>query len=270
MVLNSQRTLYGVSIQLATLLNQPYTPLPNTTLNEKFLIQPQVNIPNGVYPAARYYTIGIGGNLKATNVAFSYSEHTATDAALYEHVPFVIKPLNSDLTLQERLKYRFRKILNINGDEYAAYYLKVIPNITLPSSLYVISTNNGLHKLSILDTNTNDMLNPVPRDKAHALPDYVNIDYITKSAKLEFSLTVDEIAELKNVFTLLYNEDKLITEIGVCSGIDSEPDANGDIEANNVQIAFHVGVDIDTTIYTTTSSDIVRSIEIGGVEPYIK
>lgn len=268
MVVNSQRTLYGLSIQLASLLGQEYQPLPNTTLNEKFLINPDKPIPSGVYPTINYFTIGVGGSSTIDNSGYSYSEHTAVDAALYEHVPFVLRTLDNDLTDTERSRYRFRKVITVSDIDYVAYYLKVIPCIISPNSLYEVSRNNNIHKLSILDTNTNTFLNPVPIDKELALTKYDEVGYLAKSAKLEFSLPIDELIELRNVFKILYKSEKILTEIGVCSGMD---DDNEDVpEANNVQIVYHVKVDIDTNIYINNNNDMIRAIEIGAVEPYIK
>lgn len=59
MTTSSQRTLFGIDLQLAQLYGEDYTCLPNTTLNEKFNILPEINVPPGQYPTLKYITIVI-------------------------------------------------------------------------------------------------------------------------------------------------------------------------------------------------------------------
>ena len=50
MVITSQRTLYNVDLHLSMLLGRDYMTKPNTTLNEKFDVLADVNVPEGMYP----------------------------------------------------------------------------------------------------------------------------------------------------------------------------------------------------------------------------
>ena len=213
MVISSQRTLYNVDLHLSMLLGRDYMTKPNTTLNEKFDVLADVNVPEGMYPKLQYYCIGIGGDQLSESVSgFPVSEHSPMDAALFEQIPFVIRPIQQDLTPTERANYRFRVIETIKNETYVCYYLKVIPKI----------------------------------------------------AKLEFNLMHNDIKELENVLNVLGKDGKQLTEIGVCTGIDNLIDGN--VEASSVQIAFHLGVNLDLVQSINVDNNIIRVIEIGGSE----
>jgi len=269
MVINSQRTVYGLELQLSKLLDRPYTIRSNTTLNEKFSINTDVQADSGTYPGLKYYTIGVGGvGLAGGSDVYNFSKHKPTDAALFEHIPFVMRDVNNDLVGSERLKYRFRKVLLINGVEYAAYYLKLIDNNYTVNDIYTVDVTNEISKLSKFDTNNSDLLNPTPRNPISSLLGNTSAKYVTAAAKIKFSLTKTEIEEVNNVIKLLYgNVTKALTEIGVCSGVEAS--LNSEPIAVNVQINFHFEVELLTQLDTNVNNEIHRSLEIGGTEPLV-
>lgn len=266
MILSSQRTVYGAAIQLAQLLNKEYTPLSNTTLNEKFNIEPNYEADDKLYPTLQYYAIGIGGNPAIEDgVGYTYNQHSPVDAALFNHIPFIMRPVVADLDEEERAMYRFRKIEIHNTVEYACYYLKVIDTIELRDFFYKITTKDSLSSLTIFSTDTDKLLNPVPKDRNIDASDISNYVYVAKMSKLKFELSIAEMLEIKNVLEIRNLADKHITEIGVCTGIDVDyEDAK---ESMITQIAFHVGVNLNLTLALNNDASILRSIEIGGTEP---
>lgn len=278
MIINSQRTIYGLDLQMSKMLNRGYKIRSNTTLNEKFDINANTKLADGVYPSVNYYAIGVGGKgnivinnedpaLNAIN-RYNISKHSPVDAALFEHIPFVMRPLNSDLLENERANYRFRKTITVNGDVYVAYYLKVIDHSYTIQDIYMVNVADEVSKLSKFNSNDSSLLNPTPRDVSSDLLSVNTAKYITNAAKLNFSLTTTELVEITNVLKLLYNdENKSITEIGVCTGVDVETD--GQTLATNVQIAYHLEIDIVSQLELNNNSEIHRSIEIGGTEPLI-
>jgi hypothetical protein len=268
MITNAQRTIFGVDLGLSMLMDKPYNCLPNTTLNEKFNILPNYPIEEGTYPKLKYYSIGVGGNdVIEGNGGYSYNQHSAVDAALFSHIPFVMRTLETDLTPVERSKYRFRKIEIFDNVEYACYYLKLIDGYDLRDYFYNITSVNGDSTLSVFDINTDKLLNPVPKLRGSNIEDVNTANYITKLAKLEFSLPTSEMEELKNVFNIRRLEVEKLTEIGICTGIDTE--TNDGIEAVNVQVSFHVGVSVELSVLFNNNSSLSRSIELGGSEPII-
>ncbi len=267
MVKNSQKTIYGLDLQMAMLTGMEYKIHPNTTLNEKFEILPTATLEEGVYPRLKYYTIGVGGTDILTGLeGYSYSKHKAIDAGLFEHVPFVLRRTYDDLLESEQRNYRFRKNVIINGIEYIAYYLKVINHVNNRDGFYEIKVENDIAKLSLFDTNTDKLLNPSPRDPSTAIEDNSETKYIAKVSKLQFSLYNDELVELNNVLNILYGEghSKYLTEIGVCSGVDNDND-----EATVVQINYHYEIDVETALTMREEGSLVRSLEIAGAEPLV-
>lgn len=274
MVRNSQRTLYNVDLHLHQLLGKDYIPTDNTTLNEKFHVLPNKTLPSGVYPTLKYYAIGIGGTLNIDNVdKYMYSEHLAIDAALFHHIPFIMRNVNvKDLTMNERKNYRLRSIENINGINYACYYLKVIPSFDLKSTFSMIRTvENGVTvsspTLSVLDMTDSKILNPTPTNRELTYKNQNDLGFVTKSAKLVFSLTPDELEEIDNCLKLLDLKNRDVTEIGIVTGHDIDTE-NG-TEAICTQIAMHVGVDFNLATELAKSATIIKTIEIGGGEPII-
>lgn len=274
MIRTSQRTLYNIDLHLHQMLEKAYEPIENTTLNEKFGILTTTPLPTGVYPTLKYYAIGVGGESTLDgNNDFNYSEHSPIDAALFKHIPFVMRnAITNDLTAEEKANYRMRTLEYHNGIQYACYYLKVITDFDLKSYFYSIRTlSEGISvsspSLSILDTNKSELLNPTPKSRKVSFDTSNTIDYITKLAKLNFSLLDDDIKELKDVLTILDLTNRKLTEIGICTGIDV--DNKGVKESLATQIAFHVGVNIDLMMAFANNESIQKSIEIGGSEPYI-
>ena len=268
MTTSSQRTLYGIDLQLAQLYGEPYTCLANTTLNEKFGILPDTNVPAGTYPTLKYITIGNGGNLQIPDSEnFIYNEHSPLDAGLFNHIPFVIKTPEDDLTEADRLQYRFRIEQTINNQLYVCYYLKVIPSNLYDQKFYKVTTTNGENYLKVFKVNDPIFLNPVPRDRKLSYKDLDKTEFVTKLVRFKLEFSSQEVKELENVYKILGNDKKLMTEIGLCTGI--EHSNGGTTEASCVQIAFHIGVNLDLTDSFRTESTITKYIELGGSEALI-
>jgi len=254
---------------MAKLLNTPYKVRSNTTLNEKFNINTDINLEDGVYPSVSYYAIGVGG-VGYTNDpdVYNFSTHEPSNAALFEHIPFIMRTLDNDLVESEQANYRFRKNIIINGVEYIAYYLKVIDTSLIIDDIYIVDVSNEVSKLSKFNTNDSNLLNPTPRDPTSNLLNDVDARYITSAAKLKFSLSTSELSEIGNVLEIIYSDkNKAISEIGVCSGVDMVTE-NGNI-ATNVQITHYLEVELLTQMELVNNNEIHRSIELGGSEPLI-
>ena len=268
MVLNSQRTVYGVDLELARLANKPYNIINNTSLNEKFNVLVEETVPANTYPTLKYFALGVGEvDIIKNNSGYSYSRHSPVDAALFHHIPFVIKPVNNDLSDTERARYRFRVVEVINGISYACYYLKLIDTFELKDTFYKVSTNQGLSTLSIFDTNIATLLNPVPRDRSKDVISVTSAEYILKLMKITFELTPNELTELDNVLTLKQLSSSNLTEIGLCTGIDKV--VGNYSEATCVQVSHHIGINVAPSVYLNTGNSFLRSIELGGGEPMV-
>jgi len=267
MILNSQKTMYGMHLKINMLLGLPHTDLPNTTLNEKFNILPNMPITPGVYPTIKYLTLGIGGNTVTDSSIYKYSKHRSTDGALFDHIPFIIRPLTSDLVGVERDKYRLRVIETHNSIDYACYYAKVVNTFINRPSLNEVTTTNGITSIKEITTNDASILSPAPRVITNYL-DQTKNTYSVKIAKIGFNLYLSDINEIRDAMTIRLGSIHNLTEVGVVSGIDT-PTATGN-EVTNATMFYFSEIDIDTQININNQTDIVRNIEIGGMEPILK
>lgn len=266
MGVQTQRTLFGMDLQLAQMFGKEYIITPNTTLNEKFNIQ-IVDKPLGVYPTLKYITIGTGADTKFNSISgYPYSNHSPLDGALFNHIPFVMKTLDNDLDLSERNKYRFRKEETHNGTLYACYYLKVIEEVLYDNKFYRINTVNNETYLKQMNINIPDILHPRPKDRDINYSTLENTEFITKLGKFKFTLDPDELKNLKEVKNILGN-NKIVSELGLCTGIDVGEGT--EVEAICVQIAYHIDMNLDMTYDFHKEETFTKFIELGGAEPLI-
>lgn len=269
MFYTAARTVYGLELELSYMFNKPYEAQVNTTLNEKFNIATKEPLPKGK-PFLQYFCLGVGGNAALPDAdAYPYSPHSPIDAALFEHIPFVIRPVGNDLTLDERSSYRMRVETEIQGNRYYCYYLKRLreSDIQYKPGFYRISSRNGTETIDPINTNELNTLNPVPISKVNKIIGSSS-SYIIKKGKVIISLTYEELVEIKKNIDLMFPslEPKTITEIGLCTGIDKPMDRG--YEALQAQIAFHIGPSIDLTMELNNKSDLYKTFELGGLEPF--
>ena len=260
MVKASQKSILGVALEQSLLFGASYKPMVNTTLNEKFAVEGDTSLPAGKLPYVQYFCIGIGGRRFITGETdttpeYTYSEHSPLDAALFQHIPFIIRETTSDLTANERTNYRMRKLETFNGKEYNG------TSVSSPT-------------MSVLDTSTTKFLNPSPITTKFEFKDLDKTRFVTKLNKLSFTLTTQEMDELMNVFKVMNIDtttDAYITEIGLCSGLDQEvgQGANKRVEAICAQICFFLSVSYNITEELRKNRTLNKSINLGGMEPML-
>lgn len=276
MVRSSQKTLFATDLHLHQLAGKDYTPLPNTTLNEKFNVNSMMTVPPGEYPTLKYFVIGVGGssNIENDNM-YTISEHGPLDGALFEHVPFVIRPVNSDLTAGERSKYRLRVLKIIGGTTYACYYAKLLGNLEIPQYLNKITTVTPedtsklqYSTISVLDTDMPEILNPTPRTRILDVEKLSSIERVTRLAKVTMEFSEYDLNEIKNSIQVLGLNATTVKEIGLCSGYDIKTTLM--TEAIAMQILYHVGMTMQLSIFFNNKDTIIRTIELGGEEPLVK
>lgn len=273
MVRASQRTLYMCDIDLHRQLGVEYSALENTTLNEKFGVLQYESAPTGVYPKLVGYTIGIGGTPIIEGFDnYDFNEHSPIDGALFEHIPFIMRPLDSDLNEVERANYKLRVVETINNDQYVAYYMKIVNSYELNTNFYTIKTvydgtSVSSPSLSVFDSNVSSILNPTPRRRKLDFKTQDGCEYIAKLAKLHFTLTSLEQEEIRQCLEIKNKESRIITEMGICTGVEINCDYGK--ESLVTQIAYHVPVNFTLASDLISGKDIVKAVELGGLEPYI-
>lgn len=269
---NVVRTVYGSKLQTAQYGKSSFTADENSTLNEKFSIQSGI-APTGI-PAVGYYAIGLGGH-KTTVGSDSIPlvktvEHLATDAALYKHLPFVLRTTDNDLTTTERAKYALRKTVTIDSIQYYAYYLKRLDLTAAVPTIKLQTTNNGVTSTSTF-VPTADNLSPTAPDLTSSGSNELTSQYAIVSATVDLVLTQAEVEEIINAATIIYGDSAyaVISEIALCSGEDKSITlSNGDLftEAVCVQVCSHIST---FHMLAATSTGVDGTLQIGSAEPLL-
>ena len=272
---NIVRTVYSSYLQTCGLLKLPFELKPNTTLNEKFNIQSGVSPTADQIPTLGYFTIGNGGHKYVTGAGgISVPEpvqHRATDAALFNHLPFVLREPKLDLSPAQRTNYALRKQVTYNGKSYWAYYLKRFTRDNVKAAMEYRVVNNGVTVKSPFVPNSSN-LNPTPPDLNPSGVNVVTGDYVASTAKFELNLTEEDVAELLHVAEVMYDDDAyaIISEIGLCTGVDKIVGASGVsgnfnfTEAIAVQIATFVSIH---SAVKFSSNGVQILLDVGASEP---
>ena len=219
------RTIYSAHLMTTKMLNRPFSVLPNSTLNQKFNIHANELPSINEYPSLGYIGIGNkGASYEVTNNGYVLTTpipHLPRDASLYNFIPFVVTDINNDLSATERLRYRLRVPMTIEGVTYVAYYLRtldiqdVIPSVELRNvDNEVITTNSFVPTLSDLAPNHPNLSNPNLNNP--------NGDYLVSTAKVNFKLNQTDIANILDACNILYGDPRyaVINEIALCTGVD--------------------------------------------------
>lgn len=272
------RSVWGSSLQTALLLGQVPTILEFTTLNEKFSVFDEEALASTERPAMQYYCIGNGGHKNMVGAdGTPYTSplpHRASDAALYRHLPFILRRVDNDLTVTERARYGLRRLENIKGINYWAYYLK---RISLSNTAPVINHTivDGDNKYTEPYSPTLANLNPVPPAMSNEGVITASGDYLSTSSILTLIFSEQDVAELIDVCRIKFNNEAyaVISEIGLTSGVDRVLTVQG---PGNTQFNMKevVAAQINSFITTHhsvafTNKGFTQDIELGATEPLL-
>lgn len=272
------RTAVGALIQTAHKHNLPYEYVANSVMNRDLDVFPDRLPPSNQIPFSQYWAIGDGA-LTATFGADNKVElwpvpHSPRHTGLYSQVPFVLRAYNRDLSVQERSRFRMRKIIELGGVRYVAYYLRTMDFTNTQARLEYRKIENGVV--------TSTPWAPTPDDQHPKRPPinpgqvYVTgDDYIAATAKSRLVFTPWDITELINVSNILYgiNATLTISEIAICSGRNEQ--ATGDFNGAQVQYTESMGVQITdfiSTLLPVNFNEAGASINLdtGATEPLLE
>lgn len=154
--------------------------------------------------SVRYFCIGNGG--ENPNTPYAILDVHDWETRLYNMVPFRCVPISADLSVEERKNYRLKKVIEIDGNRYYAYYAKVFD----PGRIISQKSGTDYHP------NVEDSSPYIGNGEGHPMNGHTSEVYVT------FDLEITA-AEFKEFYRLL-NSDSLtgarLTELGLISGYD--------------------------------------------------
>jgi hypothetical protein len=271
------RSGYGALFQDCLLLDKPTTLLENSTLNQKFNIQANVSIAEDEKRAMKYVTVGNGGHRMETGangISLPKSQiHRARDAALFNHIPFVLRRPDQDLSVTERAKYRLRRIEVHDGSPYVAYYARLLDTSQTVPTLELRTVTNGVTTSTPFIPQLSDLSpTPVPVTPGQVLT--TDGTYLAATAKVPFTMSLSDINEFLNSCRIIYGDDNyaIVSEIALCSGADRA--VTGDFNGVSLGYTEAIGCQIATFISTFfalkfTNSDLQMLLDVGSSEPLL-
>lgn len=234
------RTAIGGQVLSAIFFGRQHDVLEHSTLRE--LVNDSVAVPYqpGIVTAAKqecepydpqtdvddielgYVCIGIRGHRNITDsnqIDRSVPiKHKSTDTGLYQIVPFVIKSLVNDLTTEQRKRFRLRKIIEIDGELYAAYYARKLNTDNTPPALVLNSITDG-ERVSEPWVPSINNLRPEQPPIGYAN----DASYITAVSNIELEFEEEDIDWYMEACELLFGDRYYsITELAYCTGVDKQ------------------------------------------------
>jgi hypothetical protein len=274
---NTIPTIYGIHLQNALALQKPLSILAHSTLNERLNIYPNEVIGDGEFPVVRYITIGDGG-LRVTTGSdnkpvLKTVPHINTHAGLYNHLPFILRRPNNDLSPTQRNNYRLRRLETHDGTSYVAYYLKKLDLSTVTPSVELRTVTNGVVTSSPYVPSLAD-LNPTAPNLQPGGVVQTSGNYVAATSKVPLTLLQFDIDEFLEVCNIIYGDTDraIISEMGLCSGVDRtlvgdfNGTSSGYTECVAVQIVNHIATNIPVK---SINSRVDMNFDIGNVEPLL-
>lgn len=272
------KTIYNTQLELLEALKEPFQPMDYSTLNEKFNIEANTTLPIGLYPELKYIAIGRGGHRGRITTdgltIIDVLQHNIVHASLYEHIPFILREVTNDLSAAERSGYGMRVLVEKDGVNYFAYYLKRIDLSTTYPTTDELTVANG-ETTSIPYIPVPAQLNPTPIPYSNSVANASTGKHISVSSTLELNLSEVDIAEIIAAVETIYGDVgyAVISEVATVSAIiDTVNTTLGGVnisydEALAAQIMTHVPTNV--ALQFTTRS-INHRYDIGFTSVYTR
>lgn len=274
---NVVRTAAASILQTCQYLGLPLRTYSNFSLNQKLGILPDEVPTTNEKSAVKYLAIGngghdmvIGGNGK---VKWRAVHHTPRHSAMYNQLPFVLRPIANDLPLMERAKYRLRRVETHGGESYIAYYLRVLDLTGVEAGMEFRTVNNGVTTSTPYNPTLED-LNPVPPVLVGGQSVTTTGDYIASSAKIPYLMTPEEVTEFVNACTIIEGEEgyAVISEMATVAGVDRSVTQTiaGQPQTYLEAIYAQITSFISTAYVMEHQTDGIRlTLDVGNVEPLL-
>lgn len=251
-------TLNAMRVQNALFLDIDHEYPENSTYNEHLGILAERLPEPRERSCLRYIGLGNAGHRPGNGpngiTIPKPVRHRATDSGAYNAIPWILRPVENDLSDDVRQNYALRRMETHANRRYWAYYLKRIDNRGIRTRDYKITVEEG--KQTTLDFKYSEQDNrPTPPE----LPSHdYNVDdkvamqdgeYVLSNADLDVRMDEFDAQEFQNVARVLYGDPDfaIISELFLLTGVDAM--AEGDAvdgspfqyeEAIGTQIAYHM------------------------------
>ncbi|WJJ55136.1 virion structural protein [Xanthomonas phage RTH11] len=272
------RTINGSRILAGLQQGKEYTHVPFTTLNEALGSNAAVMPLDGDTPRVRYYAIGINGHVNRVGTDGGHytqaRQKGPEEFGLYNQIPFVLRSPTEDLTQAERAPYALRKIIEINGEKFIAYYLKRIPISNEAVKMLHNTVVDGV-TTTVPYVPTNANLHPVPKDPSSVNVISTNGTYLSTSAMMTLEFSAKDVEELLEVAKIMFGSEEraLISEIALVAGSDRTlqvTDPGQAPFAMNEVVQAQISTNI-TGLWPVafTSEGFTYDLDLGGTEPMV-
>jgi len=276
MSFSTVKTMHLDMLETTRSIEGAFSTMQYSTLNEKFNIEQDTDLPPGEYPKIRYIAIGNGGhrNVSGGNGGLQdILQHSVTDAALFNHLPFIMRETNDDLTPSEREKYRLRKVEVHGGKEYYVYYLRKVTLSTTTPQVSTIDTDNGSTTTQEF-TPSSSMLSPTPVTMENGKVVETTGKHISVQVPVKIELTQTDIQEIINAAEIIHGDSRyaIISEISIVSAIDLT--VNSTQGGNNVNYTEAVGAQCCNFIGANTNLNasnklVTLNYDLGTTQPLL-
>lgn len=222
--LEPRRTTWGAMVQTSNYTRIPLDYLAGTTINEKYGVFASEPINSETdYANLGYFGIGRGSTyMKVVSVGTESTNylHEPVDAILFNQTPFILRTLDNDIPADKRAKYAIRAIVEINGIQYIAYFLKLLDKSLsqITASTVIPATQDSPEDINQLVSDPR-YLNPTPT-KPDAGNERTDGKYVRVSCLVQSKMDAWDIDEMLNAKQIITGTTQFeITEIGIFSAI---------------------------------------------------
>lgn len=275
---NTISTIYGAFVQACQFFKQPFELVPFTTLNEKYGIMPKIAPAATEMPSVQYVGIGNWGHRNLTTAEgrpyTGSNQHLPSDAGLYGQIPWVVRKLDSDLSTNDRKRYRMRKVQSINGVKYAIYYLRVLDtSLSKPAMTINTKVNGVVSSRPFVPDSSN--LSPTPPVLQDGEVLTASGEYLAIKSVVDIIITATEIEDIIEACRILYDNEGLavISEIALVTGVDRQNSGEG-MGNNTIQYTEVIAAQIAAILNTyyslpAANSQVRETMTLGTSDPML-
>ena len=267
-------TVAGMSLSTCRDFGAPLPYDQNSLLNTLWNVLPNDRPAANVYPQRCGITIGNGGIIQSVGTGGvllnTDGPRSRKFTNLYSPIPFIVRPLSSDLTPAQREKYSGRTVVQVTGISYAVYWVLNVDFSQALLSRQIQTIVNGKVTGAQDYTNQSTDLQPTMPVVSSANLNQVNNTYVTTTLPVPISLTASDCQEIVNACKILYGDQAYATirEMGVVAGVKKAITLSDSSQFKELMVAqivsVHTGVKLDVN---ESGQDLTFTINGGSPMP---